>query len=373
MGGLCARYALAYMETNALDHRVRTFIAFDSPQNGANIPLGIQYWLDFFKDLSVDAEFLLSRLDTPAARQLLVYHYTTPPGTAGESDPLRAQLDSELAALGDYPANVRKVAVANGSGVQAGQGFAAGEQIIDYEYNSFLVDIVGNVWAVPDGPNWTLFDGLINIIFLPPDALTVSVTGTAPFDNAPGGWRSSMAQMDSTEAPYGDIMALYPNHCFIPTISALDLNTTDLFYDIAGDAALLSMTPFDAVYFPLENQEHVSVTSENAAWFLDEIELGVVGIASGPQAAPAMTLAAPFPNPVTGVSDIRYSVDGAGPVTIHVYDVKGRRVTTLLDTSRRPAGSGVVRFDARGLASGVYFVRMRTPSAVMSQKLTIIH
>jgi hypothetical protein len=349
MGGLCARYALAYMETNAIDHRVRTFIAFDSPQNGANIPLGVQYWLDFFKDLSVDAEFLLSRLDTPAARQLLVYHHTTPPGATGQSDPLRAQLDSDLAALGDYPANVRNVAVANGSGTQTGQGFAAGEKIIDYEYSSFLVDIVGNVWAVPDGPNQTIFDGLINIILLPPDELTVSVSGTVAYDNAPGGWRSSMAQMDSTE------------------------DTADLFYDIAGDPGLLSSTPFDAAYFPLENQEHVLVTPENAAWFLDEMQLGVVGIASGPRTVPAISLAAPFPNPGTGVSDIRYSVDGAGPVTIIVYDVKGRRVATLLDAARQPVGSGVVRLDTGDLASGVYFVRMHTTSAVLSQKLTIVH
>jgi hypothetical protein len=373
MGGLCTRYALAYMETNALDHRVRTFIAFDSPQNGANIPLGVQYWLDFFKDTSEDAAFLLGRLDTPAARQLLVYHYTTPPGTIGESDPLRAELYADLTALGEYPANVRKVAVANGSGTQTGQGYAAGDQIIDYEYSSFLVDVVGNVWAVPDGPDQVIFDGLINPILLPADELTVSVAGTAPFDNSPGGWRSSMAQMDSTEAPYGDIVALHPNHCFIPTISALDLNTTDLFYDIAGDPGLLSTTPFDAVYFPLENQEHVSVTAENAAWFLDEIELGVVGIVSHSHNVPAVTLAAPFPNPVTGVTDIRYSVGNTGPVSITVYDVKGRRVATLLDAARPTAGSGVARFDARGLASGVYFVRMHTSSAVLSQKLTIVH
>jgi len=45
-----ARYALAYLESNALPHEVRTFISFDSPQAGANIPLGIQYWLAFFAD-----------------------------------------------------------------------------------------------------------------------------------------------------------------------------------------------------------------------------------------------------------------------------------------------------------------------------------
>ncbi|MEJ2721754.1 MAG: T9SS type A sorting domain-containing protein [bacterium] len=373
MGGLCARYALAYMETNGIDHRVRTFISFDAPHNGANIPLGIQYWLDFFKDQSADAAFLLSRLDTPAARQLLVYHHTTPPGMTGESDPLRAELNADLAALGDYPTALRKVAVANGSGAQVGQGFAAGAQIIDYEYSSFLVDVIGNVWAVPDGPSQVVFDGLIDPILLPADELTVSVGGTLPYDNAPGGWRSSMAQMDSTEAPYGDIVALYPNHCFIPTVSALALGTTDLFYDIDGDPALLTMTPFDAVYFPLDNQEHVSVTSENATWFLDEIELGVVGVASRPSAAPSITLSAPCPNPATGVSEIRYQLDTAGPIEITVYDVAGRRVASLLKAGHHTAGPGVVHLDGGAMASGIYFIRMQTPSSVLARKLTVVH
>ncbi len=159
MGALCGRYALAYMENHALEHGVRTYISFDGPQSGANIPLGIQYWLDFFSDLSTDAAFLLSRLDTPAARQLLVYHHTTPPGTTGESDPLRAAMLADFAAVGGYPAEPRKVAVANGSGEQAGQGFAAGDQIIRYEYSSLLVDITGNVWAVPDAASQIIFDG----------------------------------------------------------------------------------------------------------------------------------------------------------------------------------------------------------------------
>jgi hypothetical protein len=41
MGGLVTRYALAYMEQNAIEHRVRTFISFDSPHDGANVPLGM--------------------------------------------------------------------------------------------------------------------------------------------------------------------------------------------------------------------------------------------------------------------------------------------------------------------------------------------
>ena len=168
-------------------------------------------------------------------------------------------------------------------------------------------------------------------------------------------------------------MALYPNHCFIPTVSALALGTTDLFYDIAGDPAILTMTPFDAVYFPLDNEEHVSVSPENAVWFLDEIELGVVGVASGPSTTPSITLSAPFPNPATGVSEIKYQLDTAGPIEITVYDVAGRRVASLLKAGNRPAGPGVVRLDGGAMASGVYFIRMQTQSSVRARKLTVVH
>jgi len=74
MGGLVSRYALDYMETNGLPHSVRTFISFDSPHLGANIPLGIQYWINFFSGQSTDAATFLAELNSPAARQMLVYH-----------------------------------------------------------------------------------------------------------------------------------------------------------------------------------------------------------------------------------------------------------------------------------------------------------
>ena len=372
MGGLCGRYALAYMETNGSGHSVRTFISFDGPQSGANIPLGVQYWLDFFSEMSDAAAVLLGQLDTPAARQMLVYHHTIPPGMTGESDPLRAGMLADFAAVGGYPAGVRNVAIANGSGSGADQGFAPGDQIIDYEYTSFLVDITGNVWAVPDVSSHMIFDGLIDIILTQPDEMAVTVSGTLPYDNAPGGRRNSMAQMDSTEAPYGDIVALHDHHCFIPTISALDLATTDLFFDIGGHPDLLSLTPFDAVYFPVENEDHVSISTESAVWFVNEIETGVTSIATEAPSLPVMSLSAPVPNPVSTGATFRYSLDARGVVEITIHDVKGRKIATLLERGEHPAGAGTVRFDALHVASGVYFVKMTTSVGVVSQKIAVI-
>jgi pimeloyl-ACP methyl ester carboxylesterase len=272
MGGLTTRYALDYMEANNLPHHVRIFITFDAPHAGADIPLGIQYWMDFFADESADAEMMRDALNSPAARQLLLAHFTDPASSVPSSDPMRATFMAELAQLGNYPSQPRNVAVANGSGTMQGSGFNPGDQLILYEYQSFLVDITGDVWALSNVQPQLIFDGVIDRIWpLPDDFLSVTVQPTWPWDNAPGGLTSSMQVMDSTEVPYGDVIALYDNHCFIPTISSLDLNVTDPFYDIAGDPDLYAHTPFDSLYFPVENQFHVEITPENYEWFLQEI------------------------------------------------------------------------------------------------------
>ena len=43
MGGLIARYAIADMEQDGKNHRVKLYGSIDSPHRGANIPLGMQY------------------------------------------------------------------------------------------------------------------------------------------------------------------------------------------------------------------------------------------------------------------------------------------------------------------------------------------
>ncbi len=364
MGGLVSRYALAYLESSGIAHQVRTFISFDAPHAGADIPLGIQYWMKFFSSQSADAAHLLGRLDRPAARQMLVYHYTDPPGSTGQSDPLRAALAADLTAIGDFPAGPRLVAVANGSGSRLGQGFAPGDQIILYEYSpSIFLNIIGDVWAVPDATSRMIFNGRIHIL-LSDTRQSVTVSGTRPLDNAPGGSRATMTQMDTTAAPYGDIVALHPSHCFIPTISALALDTTDLFYDVAGDPDLLAHTPFDAAYYPATNQEHVTITPENAVWFRNEIENGVTGVpAIAPVPAAAWWLAPGVPNPFRASTRVRFTLPAAADVELKIFGLDGREVGSL---ARGAMAGGPHEVLWRGrdgrdrpVPPGVYFVRLR--------------
>lgn len=272
MGGLVTRYALSYLETNSIPHPVSTLLTFDSPHRGANIPLGIQYWVDFFAGQSAEAAFLRDALNSPAARQMLLVHFTSPASSVAAPDPLFNAFQSELAQLGGYPVQPRLVGVANGSGAMQGVGFSPGAQIIFYEYRSFLVDVTGNVWALHNTQSQRIFEGEIDLFWpLPDEYLNVTVQPTWPWDNAPGGTRPTMLQMDAVPAPYGDIVALHPSHCFIPTISALGLAVSDPFFDIAGAPDLYALSPFDSLYFPAVNQEHIAITAESRDWFLQEL------------------------------------------------------------------------------------------------------
>src|SRR5262249_49981449 len=141
MGGLCSRYALAYMESHGLPHHVRLWMSFDGPQEGADIPLGLQYWIHFFSGQSADAASFLAVLQRPAARQMLIHHFTDPASAHPTADLMRDTLLTDLAAVGGYPTLPRRVAIVNGSGTMANQGFSPGDQLIQWVYNSPLVAI----------------------------------------------------------------------------------------------------------------------------------------------------------------------------------------------------------------------------------------
>jgi hypothetical protein len=85
----------------------------------------------------------------------------------------------DLAEVGDYPSAPRLVAVANGSGARATQGFNARDQIVEWEYSSLFLSVIGNVSAVPDASRQTIFHGFVHVIFTSPEKRVVTVSGTS--------------------------------------------------------------------------------------------------------------------------------------------------------------------------------------------------
>ncbi len=73
-------------------------------------------------------------------------------------------------------------------------------------------------------------------------------------------------------------------------------------------------------------------------------------------------------NPVTSVS---YDVGGYQRVSLKVYDVSGREVATLVD-ERKSAGRYRATFDASGLNSGVYFIRLSAGKFAEMKKAVLV-
>ncbi len=79
-----------------------------------------------------------------------------------------------------------------------------------------------------------------------------------------------------------------------------------------------------------------------------------------------------YPNPFNPSTVIRYGVPKAGEVRLEVFDLLGRRVATLIDNERKTAGWHQVTFDARNLASGIYFYRIVAGKYVQAKRMTLI-
>jgi hypothetical protein len=78
-----------------------------------------------------------------------------------------------------------------------------------------------------------------------------------------------------------------------------------------------------------------------------------------------------FPNPFNPSTLIKYQLPFATHVTLKLFDMLGREVTTLVDETK-PAGEYATRLDARSLSSGVYFYRMSAGSFTDSKKLVLL-
>jgi hypothetical protein len=64
-----------------------------------------------------------------------------------------------------------------------------------------------------------------------------------------------------------------------------------------------------------------------------------------------------YPNPFNGISDVGFRIADLADVQLHVYDLLGREMATLVNERKAP-GVYTVHFDAGGLPSGVYMYRL---------------
>jgi hypothetical protein len=78
-----------------------------------------------------------------------------------------------------------------------------------------------------------------------------------------------------------------------------------------------------------------------------------------------------YPNPFQARTTIAYTVAEPSAVRLTVYDLRGRRVRTLVDEQQEP-GREEALLDARGLSSGVYVYRLTVGDYTETSKVVLV-
>ena len=78
-----------------------------------------------------------------------------------------------------------------------------------------------------------------------------------------------------------------------------------------------------------------------------------------------------YPNPFNPSTTIRYRLSKNVRVNLSIFDIRGRKVKTLVNT-RQTAGTYSLKFDASNMASGIYFYEIKTGYFTQIKKMILV-
>jgi gluconolactonase len=85
----------------------------------------------------------------------------------------------------------------------------------------------------------------------------------------------------------------------------------------------------------------------------------------------SMMLYPNYPNPFNPATQVRYSLPHGMNITLSVYDVLGRPITTLFNGFEN-TGLHELQWNADQYAAGIYFLRLQTDNAIQTQKMLLL-
>lgn len=336
MGGLVARYALRDMEVRNVNHNTRLYCSLDSPHQGANVPLGVQAAVRYLGQFSVtvggitlfelspDISKAKKILNSPAAKQMLIYQMRE---DFVFDNSAHDTFQRDYAALG-MPRlwGIRNIAISNGGECGTTQGFspysqlltASGTQKKEYVaglllslaqsgvsgnllqiFEGFLtfnsnLQLTMEIRALPDQQVQRIFyldlyyhkeilfglaqggSSLLHSVYF-------SSASMLPLDSNPGGIYNinKFAQLPSNISGY-NLSPLITSFNFVPTSSSLDVGSgtqtigrADYLrtYSPLVPPAAPKNVPFHNFFTnPLSNENHATLTINNANWLWKEIK-----------------------------------------------------------------------------------------------------
>jgi hypothetical protein len=308
MGGLISRYALAYMEKTHREtglekwnHNTRLWVSFDSPHQGANIPIGVQKGIQYFADeLEVEGAkaFIDKELSKPAPKQMLVNHYTNNTSLPIGAPNFRNRFQNALDNLG-MPNNLNGVSSAKYLEIDDNLTHLSPLLPLNFITNIFADRFLANFYNTTNqksgnGETFT-FDGGLRGKFLWWSWWTTRTSYKShpkykgSYDISPGGYfNAQQLLVNETTNPSTDFTwyllnwtfhnlnstLIDPASSFIPTKSALAYTGSNVLDEVIGtkNRVCSGETPFDSYFAPQNNEEHIFLTQENVTWLTKEIE-----------------------------------------------------------------------------------------------------
>ena len=102
------------------------------------------------------------------------------------------------------------------------------------------------------------------------------------------------------------------------------------------------------------------------------VALGVASETNDPGVSAGLHLTAIYPNPARNAAELAFDVPDGADVRLSIFDIAGR-LTSVLHDGFRAAGSHRIRFDAAGLPSGVYLVRLESEADSQTRRLLVVN
>ncbi|MFH1765506.1 MAG: hypothetical protein ABIF09_15065 [Gemmatimonadota bacterium] len=154
-------------------------------------------------------------------------------------------------------------------------------------------------------------------------------------------------------------------------------------WSILASAGPFQLAPGDSVILGLvlvagATEEELLAHADQARWKYSSIYQPQSGLDDPPGSATrvrAYRIEA-VPNPFSPVTTLRFDLPTAGRVSLHLYDLIGRRVRTLLDSTPVGAGRHGITWDGcnargEGLPSRIYFYRFEVGNIQRSGRLIL--
>ncbi|MFD5701668.1 esterase/lipase family protein [Streptomyces lasiicapitis] len=265
MGGMVTRYALAHLERRRVDHEVDTYLSYDTPHNGAWLPIGIQAMAHYIRKLN---STFSDQMNSLASQQLLWQHiseWQDQPSTSKE----RTEFLGELERVGNWPQRPRLIGVANG--VADGTGNGVDPNKLAFEGKG--LSVLGSKLFTQEAGERQLVGNLR--VVTPPPPKEVRTSGLPVIDGAPGGMLNSFEILANRFNALLPILgfrseAPIPAHCFVPTVSAVAIRNIDT-HDNLYTGFSLEDSELHDFRCASQNEPHTQITEELCTWILDQL------------------------------------------------------------------------------------------------------